>query len=280
MHHWRAILLLSLFVSTTALAEEKANTLSLPPASLAKWYPPQNERKVWLHTMFGLRRSMQAVTEYNALGEKALANKWAQRFAESYKKLPQMVPEWRDEVELKQADKLLAAAAKGDSEGVNSALHRIGTTCRSCHNENRAMVGLIYGTPDYHTVSVESSETMEEEAYPKVMERLGLLMNRVKIAQEDERHEVAQTAGSAFIAGVKDLANSCKACHQDSGPRESIFSAKIDHALEQMATGLEQHDRKRTDEALGTVGAYACGRCHSLHKGAAELRHSLLPHQH
>ena len=48
-------------------AEESEATLTLPPASIAQWYKPQNERQVWLHTMFGLRRSMTAIQEYVAL---------------------------------------------------------------------------------------------------------------------------------------------------------------------------------------------------------------------
>ena len=39
-------------------------SLATPPASLEKWYKPANKRQVWLHTMFRLRREMQAIREY------------------------------------------------------------------------------------------------------------------------------------------------------------------------------------------------------------------------
>jgi cytochrome c556 len=269
--------LLVFLLNGAAWAQEPARSLSLPPESMAQWYPPVNKRQEWLHTMFGLRRAMQAVGEYNALGEYKLAAQWAERFAQSYKRLARMVPEWQDEIEGAQADRLVAAAAAGDGDGVNSALRRLGTTCRSCHNENRAMVTLIYRTSDYNDFMVESSDTMEEVPYPKAMARLGTLMNRIKIAQEDGRHAVAREAGAAFIAATKDLADSCGACHKDAAPRERIFGTEIRQALKTLGEELRQNNRKGTDEAIGTIGAFACGRCHGIHKNTAELRRSLLP---
>ena len=277
MRSLHIILLLAFLMSGAVVAQEQARTLPLPPESLAQWYPPANQRQVWLHTMFSLRRSMQAVVEYNALGDAKLTARWAERFTRDYKRLAEMVPEWKDEIEDAQADRLVAAAIKGDSNGVSSALQRLGTTCRSCHNENRAIVTLIYRMPDYKDVMVENSDTMEEIPYPQHMERIGTLMNRVKIAQEDGRHAAAQEAGSAFIAGVKDLAASCGACHKDEAPRARIFGPAIQQALVKLDGELQQNNQKGTDEALGTLGAYACGRCHSIHKNSAELRRALLP---
>lgn len=274
------IILLTVFLlNGAAWAQEQARTLSLPPESLAQWYPPANQRQVWLHTMFSLRRSMQAVGEYNALGEAKLTAHWAERLVKDYKRLAEMVPEWKGEIELVQADRLLAAATKGDQNGVSSALRRIGTSCRSCHNEYRPMVTLLYRTPDYHTATVESSATLEELTYPQAMEDLGTLMNRVKIAMEDGRQDAAREAGTAFIAGVRDLSNSCGSCHKDAAPRERIFGPAIQQALATLEQGVAQNNRKTTDEALGTLGAYTCGRCHSIHKTSAELRHALVPHE-
>ena len=47
-------------------------SLDEPPASLEKWYKPANERQVWLHTMFRLRREMQAISEYAEKNEYGL----------------------------------------------------------------------------------------------------------------------------------------------------------------------------------------------------------------
>jgi cytochrome c556 len=227
--------------------------------------------------MFSMRRAMPAIGEYNALDEHALSARWAERFAKDYKSLAEMVPEWSDEIEARQADKLLEAARAGDGDGVSSALRRLGTTCRSCHNENRAMVTLIYRTPDFDRATVELEDTLEEIAYHDHMERMGSLMNRIQIAQQDGRNAVAKEAGQAFIAAVKDLAGSCSSCHEDEAPRERILGARAQQALAKLEQGLERDDAKTSGAALGELGAYSCGRCHSIHKNTVELRRALLP---
>ena len=62
-----AILLLStISVSsiTATIAATPQVVLDKPPESLKQWYKPDNKRQVWLHTMFRLRREMQAINEY------------------------------------------------------------------------------------------------------------------------------------------------------------------------------------------------------------------------
>ncbi len=64
---YKSILLVSLCLLlgwlTPAYAEPIVS-LKLPLTSLEKWYKPANKRQVWLHTMFRLRREMQAIADY------------------------------------------------------------------------------------------------------------------------------------------------------------------------------------------------------------------------
>ena len=74
-------------------------SLKKPPASLEEWYKPANKRQVWLHTMFRLRREMQAIAEYAKQNEPAANNqvvmqKWIKRLQQDYNKIADMVPEW------------------------------------------------------------------------------------------------------------------------------------------------------------------------------------------
>lgn len=272
------VFFLTLFFATgLVVAEEQTRSLPLPPASLAEWYPPANKRQVWLHTMFSLRRSMQAVTEYQALEDYPLAEKWVERFVRDYRQLAVMVPEWADEIEDEQAERLLEAVQQKNAGAMASALNRLSTSCRSCHNENRAIVTFLYRMPEYHEVTVEDSETLDDVPYPDHMARLGSLMNRIKIAQEDGRFAVAGEAGTNFIAAVKDLSGSCGGCHRDDAPRQRIFGLQSAEALDKLGQGLREQDSGLTDEALGTLGAFTCGRCHSIHRNSAELRRALLP---
>ena len=50
-------------------------SLKKPPASLEQWYKPANKRQVWLHTMFRLRREMQAIAEYAKQDDPTTDNK-------------------------------------------------------------------------------------------------------------------------------------------------------------------------------------------------------------
>ena len=72
-------------------------SLKKPPASLEEWYKPANKRQVWLHTMFRLRREMQAIAEYAKTIEPASSEqgannqvailKWIKRLDKDYNKI-------------------------------------------------------------------------------------------------------------------------------------------------------------------------------------------------
>ena len=74
-----AFLLLWVWSITTVKAEylEREVSLSVPPVSIAQWYKPENRRQQFLHTMFSLRRSMQAIEEYVVLEDKNSVERWS-----------------------------------------------------------------------------------------------------------------------------------------------------------------------------------------------------------
>jgi len=55
--------------------KDKVNIHKTPPASLAKWYMPENKRQEWLHNMFKVRREIQAVKLYSTSNEDELLGK-------------------------------------------------------------------------------------------------------------------------------------------------------------------------------------------------------------
>jgi hypothetical protein len=77
-----------------AFADDRVG-LDKPPASLEKWYKPANKRQVWLHTMFRLRREMQAIREYAEQDDQPGMKKWIARLDKDYNKIADMVPEWK-----------------------------------------------------------------------------------------------------------------------------------------------------------------------------------------
>ena len=264
-----------LIITGSGVAAEKY--LPLPPASIAQWYKPQNDRQVWLHTMFSLRREMQAVTEYAAAGEQALTQKWAERFTGNYLKIAEMVPEWKDELEYHWLERLRSAAETGDGEGVELALRKIGQGCKSCHREYRAVTAILYRTPDFSNIMIKKPTDGSADSFADVMEELSSLINRIKIATDDSREQQALASLEQLRRRLDDLGEGCSACHNDPAPRERFLGKLTRDALEDLERGLKQGDKKLAGRSLGGAAVYACARCHAVHRSPYDIRETLLP---
>lgn len=251
--------------------------LPLPPASLAQWYKPQNERQVWLHTMFSLRREMQAIGEYTAAGEPALARKWVERFAGHYLKIAEMVPEWKDELDYPWLERLQSAAEAEDRGGMERALRKIGHGCNACHREYRAVTAILYRTPEFGNLTIKSSTNGSVDKVADVMQELSTLINRIKIATDDERQETALASLRQLRSRLHDLGESCAGCHRDPAPRERFLGELTQAALQDLERGLKQGDKKLAGRSLGSAAVYACARCHAVHRAPYDLRGKLLP---
>lgn len=250
-------------------------TLSKPPASIAQWYKPQNDRQVLLHTMFRLRREFQAIGDYAALEDNAGLKKWSERLVKDYKSIAEMVPEWSDEIDPKWADNLLTAAKQGDYAAVAKAQRELGKTCNSCHNEYRAVTAALYRTPGYDDIKVEIEETMEELSYKKLMQRLSREMNRLKIALDDGHTEKARQSAENLASSLSDLGNSCSSCHQDDYPRERILGEHNQKLLTDLTMGIDSVAANDSQKLLGEAAVYICARCHSIHRTNNDLVHKM-----
>lgn len=255
-------------------AEER--WLPLPPASLAEWYKPKNERQVWLHTMFSLRREMQAVAEYAASGDKALMAKWGERFVDHYRKIAEMVPEWRDELDYEGLRQLEDAIGQGDAGQVPMALKELGRSCTSCHREYRATTAMIYRTPDFGKIQVVGEEGEPARDYPEVMQELSTLINRIKIAADDSREQAGLEALEQLQRRLDQLGRSCADCHRDPQPEARILGDLTREALQGLEQGLAQGDKKLAGRSLGSAAVYACARCHAIHRAPYDMRERLL----
>ncbi len=268
-------LLLVVSQSLPAAEEEKTLSLQLPPASLEKWYRPANERDVWLHTMFRLRREMQAVAEYAALEDKVRLQKWLARLQKDYLSIGDMVPEWKDELEDGLLKKMRLAADSGDAEALARAQKKLRKSCQSCHVEYKLVAALRYRAPDFSAVKVESEETLDEEEYSRVMARLSLLLNRVKIAGEDGRQQAAMDALDQLEQRLSDLGESCSTCHKKERSREIILGQEARTSLAQVRKGLEAGDDKQTGRYLGEFAVGVCADCHAIHRLQSSMRRLL-----
>ena len=263
-----AILLASL--SSHSVAEQE-RSFSLLPDSLSQWYKPENKRQVWLHTMFALRRELQAVDEYAAEGDLELTRKWTDKFTAHYRKLPEMVPEWQDEVELKETDRLEQAAQSGDFKTVASAVSRLQRNCRNCHREYRALTALRFRTPDFSTIDI-SDEQGQPQKYGDHMEALSQTINRIKIATVDDRWSHAQKAVQQLRGQLHRLAESCESCHKDEPPRQRILGDGSSRTLDELDEALAQQQPKMAGRKLGEAAVVICARCHGVHRTLSDTR--------
>lgn len=268
-------LLISFFSPITSWAEEE-KSIYLPPHSLAQWYKPINKRQVWLHTMFRLRRELQAVTEYASQQDATGTQKWGQRLVDDYRKIPEMVPEWEDEIDREWASRLEKAIQNSDFEMVARATKKLGNSCNSCHREYRSLAAALYRTPDYSKLEIPQDNGITV-GFTELMGELSQLVNRIKIAAEDGYQERALASVTQLKQGLAKLGNSCSQCHRDPEPRERILGKTTDHTLDELAAAIEKGESKQTGKLLGEAAVIACARCHGVHRTLGNLKNFLEP---
>ena len=244
--------------------------LEKPPASLSQWYKPKNKRNVWHHNMFKLRREIQAINEYSTEYDQPHTEKWASLLVTHYKKIADMVPEWKDELELEWADKLEASAKHGDFKTVARSLKKLQGSCKGCHSDYRAQVAAIYRAPDFGKVHV--SLDGKETSYLDFMRILMRDVNRIKIFADDDNKSKAQTALKAVRAGMTTLRSSCKNCHKDDKAKNYYLGKETDELLDKLEGDIEKGESGHT---LGKFAVQACAYCHGSHRIVYDLKHEL-----
>jgi cytochrome c2 len=268
----------SIFVSVLALAlmPVQAAELSELPASLAQWYKPANKRQVWLHTMFALRRELQAVGHYVQAGDAERAKSWGQRLLEHYRKLGEMVPEWQQDLDLDEASTLEQALAEARLEDARAASNRLARSCRSCHREYRALAAARFRSPDFSAMSFEGVDG-QQRTHAEQMNLLSRITNGVKIALEDGLWDEASSQLDQLRQGLGALSKGCDQCHADAPPKERILGADSQAQLDKLATALKAEDSKTADASLGELAVNVCARCHGVHRTLYDLRQQLFP---
>lgn len=262
-------LLMLLALAATAVADRPAL-----PESLGEWYKPQNERQVWLHTMFAMRRELQAVREYATEGDMAAAARWGERLATHYRSLADKVPAWRDQVDNALIGALEQALADGDAAGIARAADRLDRDCNTCHRDYQALAALRYRWPRFDTLRIGDGAG-GTSSYHDHMNALSTTLNRVKIASDDGRWARAAEAMHRLRLQLDALGDSCAQCHRDAAPRERILGAETTATLDRVDAALTAHDGRAAGRALGEAAVQTCARCHGVHRLLSELQQYL-----
>ena len=266
------LLILGVMFLPASLVMAEELTFKLPPASMQKWYKPANKRQVWLHNMFSMRRELQALNEYAAAGDRELTRKWSGRLVKHYRKIGEMVPEWKDDLELVWAQRLETAAAAGNFAKVQQSANKLGRSCSTCHREYRALAVALFRVPDYSSLKVKRGDPPKEMDFRDAMNELVTYINRIKIAAEDGRKDFALKATADLKAGLHDMGKNCATCHSGPEPRERILGKQTEDLLTDLAGAIQAEDKKATGKNLGTVAVIACAWCHGVHRTAYDIK--------
>ncbi len=275
--------LLILAVGIVAYAhKDKVIVFKTPPQSLAQWYKPENKRQVWLHTMFSLRREMQAANYYAENGDTERLNKWVTKLSEHYFKIGEMVPEWSKSLDQKAILSLQASSKNGQFNEALYMLKKISSSCESCHQDYRTITAIRFRAPNFSSIDVTLPATGSLHSNSPIslnahMSALTKQVNSIKILSEDGLTDQALSSYSELAEGMFALGSICSDCHKKD---TKVFpSDAIKQTMGNLEESLKGGSLKDQGRYLGTLAVQACARCHGTHRLAFDIRDNLSSEQ-
>ena len=205
------------------------------------------------------------------LADKPRLEKWAERLVEHYRKIPQMVPEWEDELALESAAALQSAAHSGAFEEVERQQRKLAQTCKSCHREYRAIAAAMYRSPDFSQQTVASSANAGQQSYSDAMAVLSRLVNGIVIAMDDGQEKFALQSLGKLETALADLGRSCGACHEDPAAEQRILGEDARKTLDGLQQAIRAGDRLQAGRMTGEAAVQVCARCHAVHRTLYDL---------
>jgi len=259
------------------IATAESLSLEIPPASLSQWYKPDNKRQVWLHTMFKLRREMQAMRTYAEQEDANGMQKWMANFNEHYKKIPEMVPEWKDKIKPQLLTELNEHTKNKDFFHVALTLNKIDDTCDSCHKDYQPQVTAIYRSPDYEYLRIKDIHGNPQNI-ENSMQELSIFVNQILISLADKNNKAALVASENLDLQLDKLGDICSDCHKkDKYPRERILGKATKDNISKLQNYIREDKIKDGQQIMGTIAVTVCARCHNTHKIISDLREQIQP---
>jgi cytochrome c556 len=250
-----------------SLSAKENVTLKKPPTSLQQWYKPGNKRNVFQHNMFKLRRELQAINQYRAEEDLVHTQKWVSDFVEHYRKIADMVPEWKSEIDLKRAKQLELGAKQGDFKAIGRAVKKLQKSCRDCHESYRSQVAAIYRVPDFSQINVQLNG--EKTDYNHFMKLLMRDVNRIKIYADDDNQIKANVAFNDLQNKMTSLRSSCANCHESDKAKEYYLGKETTVLMDKLKASIETGNSGRP---LGEFAVKACALCHGTHRIVYDLK--------
>ncbi|RHW76594.1 hypothetical protein [Colwellia sp. RSH04] len=253
------IIILSVVVAVVYQHEDKVTLIKTPPEELAQWYKPESKRHVWLHTMFALRREMQAMSFYAAKEDDIHLKQWNEGFKKHYLSIAEMVPPWKKLLNESSMQQLENAIIAKDYKKVSQELDTLQKGCDSCHNDYQAITALTYRAPDFSNKTLPSGEDFTEH-----MNKLTQQVNQVKISSQDGFTELALSSLESLKVEMNELGKVCVDCHKKD--RRTYPDETMKATMVSLETAITSGTLKEQGRHLGTLAVLACARCHGTHR--------------
>lgn len=259
-------LLIAILGGIVYIHKGRVTIIKMPPASLAQWYKPENKRQEWLHTMFKLRREIQAVELYASNSNDIELQKWVLQLNEHYQKIGDMVPEWSKKLDLDALSRLQINAQDHNYQAISQSLDDLKQSCDACHDDYRSITAVMYRAPDFASLG----DIAPSVPLVKHMDKLIQQVNYIKIASEDAKPNIALAELDELEKGMRVLGNTCVSCHKNENRRYP--DNNINETLASLKQSLRTGTLKDQGQDLGALAVQACARCHGTHRIAYDIR--------
>ena len=191
-----------------------------------------------------------------------------------------MIPEWKEEFDLKAANELKESILAKDMKKLGRASETLGKTCSHCHSKNNTSVWARYHWPSTDTIKVLDPIDEKELPYDVFMEKLSDSLKRISVNFEQKGFQQAWRSLDVFKKRITSLRSVCSKCHVDEWTKGSTsvkeffvgndILAVLQEIKKDFATGepSEKNFRKNIDY----INKRSCKTCHLVHQPVAAIQ--------
>jgi hypothetical protein len=273
------ILLLFFFFSPLS-AFSSDFVVSPPPKSMDKYYADVGKTSEWIAQMRILSITLSAIFVNLDKKDWSLAEKNSAVFKDSYKKASEMIPEWKEEFDLKAANELKESILAKDLEKLEIASEALLKTCSHCHSIKNTSVWARYHWPSTNTIKVLDPLDEKELSYYTFMEKLSDSLNRISINFDQEDFQEGWRSLNIFKKRLTSLRSVCSKCHVDEWTKSSTsvkeffvgddILASLQEIKKDFATG--EPSEKVFKKNINYINKRSCKACHLVHRPIAAIQ--------
>jgi hypothetical protein len=272
------LLLFSFFSPLSAFPSDFV--VSPPPKSMDKYYADSGKTSEWIAQMRILSTTFSAIFVNLDKKDWILAEKKLAVFTNSYIKASEMIPEWKEEFDLKAANELKESILAKDLKKMEIASEALQKTCSHCHSKNNTSVWARYHWPSTNTIKVLDPLDEKELSYDTSMKKLSDSLKRISVNFEQEDFQQAWLSLNIFKKRLISLRSVCSKCHVDEWKKGSTsvkeffvgddMLAALREIKKDFATG--EPSKKVFEKKINYINKRSCKACHLVHQPAAAIQ--------